>query len=166
MKRLQAGRTSFDHAHRLSTIRDAELIVVMGAGGKERGTHDELLAAGGAYAPLYAARFSSAPAGRPLALVAAPDVVTRDRADRRVPRFLTLAEVAALMRETPGPSCTGWCARALWTPSGSAGRGAYPRTRCTRTSPGRGLRSAGVSAPAAPQQQRTEMCTNFCPSMS
>ena len=51
---LMSGRTSFVVAHRLSTIRDADCILVMHDGRiVERGTHDELLAAGGAYAELY-----------------------------------------------------------------------------------------------------------------
>ncbi len=61
MNRLRAGRTSFVIAHRLSTIRDADLILVMEAGRiVERGTHAELLAAGGAYSDLYAAQFAQA----------------------------------------------------------------------------------------------------------
>jgi ATP-binding cassette subfamily B protein/subfamily B ATP-binding cassette protein MsbA len=58
LKTLLAGRTSFVIAHRLSTIRDADQVLVMQAGRiAERGTHDELLARGGAYAELYRRQF-------------------------------------------------------------------------------------------------------------
>ena len=51
---LMAGRTSFVVAHRLSTIRNADCILVMRDGQIiERGTHEELLAANGFYAGLY-----------------------------------------------------------------------------------------------------------------
>ncbi|MEU7891004.1 ABC transporter ATP-binding protein [Microbispora bryophytorum] len=59
MAALRSDRTSFVIAHRLSTIRDADLILVMEAGSiVEHGTHDELLAARGAYHRLYSAQFN------------------------------------------------------------------------------------------------------------
>jgi ATP-binding cassette subfamily B multidrug efflux pump len=59
MQRLRQGRTSFVIAHRLSTVRDADLILVMDHGRiVEHGTHHQLLAVGGLYTDLYAAQFA------------------------------------------------------------------------------------------------------------
>jgi ATP-binding cassette subfamily B protein len=68
MLRLMRGRTSFVIAHRLSTIRQADQILVVNAGEIiERGTHTELLAAGGFYARLYAGQFEHVEASAQLA---------------------------------------------------------------------------------------------------
>lgn len=64
MAALRSDRTSFVIAHRLSTIRDADLILVMEQGKiVERGSHQQLLAAGGAYARLYQAQFAAEATG-------------------------------------------------------------------------------------------------------
>ena len=58
MARLMQGKTSFVIAHRLGTVRAADLILVVDGGEVvERGTHAELLARGGFYAGLYRAQF-------------------------------------------------------------------------------------------------------------
>jgi ATP-binding cassette subfamily B protein len=60
LKIALAGRTSLVIAHRLSTIREADQILVIDEGRvRERGRHDELLAAGGLYAELYRTQFAS-----------------------------------------------------------------------------------------------------------
>jgi ATP-binding cassette, subfamily B, bacterial len=60
LKTALTGRTSLVIAHRLSTIREADQILVVDAGQIiERGTHTELLAAGGLYADLYHTQFAS-----------------------------------------------------------------------------------------------------------
>ena len=58
---LMKGRTSFIVAHRLSTIKNADQILVMKGGNIiERGTHEELLAQGGFYKQLYESQFAKA----------------------------------------------------------------------------------------------------------
>jgi ATP-binding cassette, subfamily B, bacterial len=66
LKAALSGRTSLVIAHRLSTVRDADQILVL-SGGRivERGRHDELLAGGGLYADLHRTQFRGQDAGDP-----------------------------------------------------------------------------------------------------
>ncbi len=58
LKTALTGRTSLVIAHRLSTVRDADLVLVIDAGRiVERGTHDDLIERGGLYAELYRTQF-------------------------------------------------------------------------------------------------------------
>ncbi|HXW54465.1 MAG TPA: ABC transporter ATP-binding protein [Candidatus Cybelea sp.] len=64
LNNLMVGRTVFVVAHRLSTIRRADVIAVLEGGTiRERGTHQELLARGGVYARLHAIQFRDLEAG-------------------------------------------------------------------------------------------------------
>ena len=65
MRRLMEGRTSITIAHRLATVRRADMIFVLDEGRiVERGTHVELVAAGGLYAHLHGIQFRGCVAGR------------------------------------------------------------------------------------------------------
>ena len=60
LHKLSAGRTALVVAHRLSTIKNADEIIVVTADGiEERGTHEELIAKGGAYRELYEYQFKN-----------------------------------------------------------------------------------------------------------
>ena len=61
LEKLCKGRTTIVVAHRLSTVKNADEIVVITEDGiKERGSHKELLAYGGMYAELYQSQFAMA----------------------------------------------------------------------------------------------------------
>ena len=66
LERLMEGRTTLVIAHRLSTVRDADVIVVLDRGRvAEQGSHDELLANGGLYAQLVRTQIVSASGDSP-----------------------------------------------------------------------------------------------------
>jgi ATP-binding cassette, subfamily B, bacterial len=71
LKTALTGRTSLVIAHRLSTVREADQILVIDAGQVvERGTHEELLAEGGLYAELYQTQFARQESHTPASLPA------------------------------------------------------------------------------------------------
>jgi ATP-binding cassette, subfamily B, bacterial len=81
LRRALVGRTSLVIAHRLSTVRDADQLLVVDAGTiAERGTHRELLAAGGLYTLLYDTQFADQEGGRaPVGIPASASATGRIR---------------------------------------------------------------------------------------
>ncbi|MFS0853781.1 ABC transporter ATP-binding protein [Microbacterium sp. 179-I 3D4 NHS] len=105
MAALRQGRTSFVIAHRLSTIRDADLILVMEHGSiVEKGTHDELIAAQGAYWRLYQSQFEQAATDLDAedALTGSTTVITGDADDTAAEKVAaTVTAGAAVGAQVP-----------------------------------------------------------------
>ena len=109
LDRLARGRTTLVIAHRLATVLDSDLIVVMDRGRiVEQGTHAELLAAQGLYADLYQLQFAGRL--RPLpprrALAICPD--RRTRHDHRRHSTPPTAPCSGSPGRTRATSCKGW----------------------------------------------------------
>ena len=152
LDRLAAGRTTIAIAHRLSTVRDADQIVVLDRGRiVERGTHDELLALGGRYAGLVA---------RGEQLVERSRTVTGSRRNggprrragppknRRRQRPSRMKETHDMNRRIPGCSC-----RCRAPPSWRGGVVAAPPSGPTLTAvptPTRGRRLRAVERASRP----------------
>jgi ATP-binding cassette, subfamily B, bacterial len=79
LRHALTGRTSLVIAHRLSTVRDADVILVIDQGRiVEQGTHRDLLAAGGLYSDLYRTQFMSQATAQPAAAGAVAGELTAD----------------------------------------------------------------------------------------
>lgn len=104
MAALREGRTSFVIAHRLSTIRDADLILVMEHGDiVEKGNHEELIAAKGAYYRLYNSQFEQAATDIDAELEAMDGtIVTSDDVDDEAAGLEAADESAATGDAAPG----------------------------------------------------------------
>jgi len=99
LKTALAGRTSLVIAHRLSTIREADQILVIDGGQiRERGQHEELLAAGGLYAELYHTQFADQ---EPAAAEAATTRRAGPHSAESVDQEPAAAEAAATRRAGP-----------------------------------------------------------------
>ena len=111
LARLIRGRTTFVVAHRLSTVRDASLILVVDRGQVvEQGTHAELLARGGLYAELFDAQRGAALPDAPVTLQPEAIAELRELATRRIRKDDPLEPAIRAARRVLGDL-------GLWEPS-------------------------------------------------